>query len=72
VRGAKNLPLAELESRLPGEVKNKATPVILVCATGMRSRRAAAVAKKLGYEQAASLAGGLKAWADANLPVAKG
>ena len=71
VQGAKNLPLAELASRLPGEVKNKATPVILVCASGARARRAAAEAKKLGYEQSASLAGGVKAWLDAGLPVSK-
>jgi rhodanese-related sulfurtransferase len=71
VVGAKNVPLDELESRLPGVVKNKALPVILVCASGMRSSRAVAVAKKLGYEQAQSLGGGIKAWKDANLPLEK-
>ena len=71
VVGAKHIPLGELESRLPGAVKNKALPVILVCASGMRSSRAVAIAKKLGYEQAQSLGGGLKAWKDANLPVEK-
>jgi rhodanese-related sulfurtransferase len=38
----------------------------------MRSGRAVAVAKKLGYTQAQSLAGGLGAWKTANLPVEKG
>lgn len=71
VVGAKNVPLDELETRLPGVVKNKALPVILVCASGMRSSRAVAIAKKLGYEQAQSLGGGLKAWKDANLPLEK-
>lgn len=71
VAGAKNLPLPELEAKLPGLVKNKATPVILVCASGMRSRRAVAVARKLGYENAHSLTGGLGAWRAANLPVEK-
>ena len=71
VAGAKNLPLAELEAKLPGMVKNKATPVILVCASGMRSRRAVAVAKKLGYENAHSLSGGLSAWRAASMPVEK-
>jgi rhodanese-related sulfurtransferase len=33
-------------------VKNKAVPVMLVCATGARAQRALATAKKLGYEQA--------------------
>ena len=69
VTGAKNIPLDELEARLPGMVKNKALPVILVCASGARSGRAVAIAKKLGYEQAQALGGGLKAWKEANLPV---
>lgn len=69
VTGAKNIPLGELEARLPGMVKNKALPVILVCTSGARSGRAVAIARKLGYEQAQSLGGGLKAWKDANLPV---
>ena len=71
ITGAKNIPLGELETKLPGAVKNKTLPLILVCASGMRSGRAVAIAKKLGYEQAQSLSGGLKAWKDANLPVEK-
>ena len=71
VGGAKNIPLGELEAKLPGMVKNKSLPLILVCATGARSGRAVAIAKKLGYEQAQSLGGGLKAWKDANLPLEK-
>ena len=71
VTGAKNIPLGDLEAKLPGAVKNKALPLILVCASGARSGRAVAIAKKLGYEQAQSLGGGLKAWKDANLPLEK-
>ena len=71
VTGAKNIPLSDLEAKLPGLVKNKALPLILVCASGARSGRAVAIAKKLGYEQAQSLSGGLKAWKDANLPVGR-
>lgn len=71
VVGAKNIPLAELEAKLAGVVKNKKVPLILVCQSGMRSGRAVAIAKKLGYEQAQSLGGGLSAWKTANLPVEK-
>ena len=71
VGGAKNIPFAQLETRLPAVVKNKALPLILVCSSGSRSGRAVAIAKKLGYEQALSLGGGLKAWKEANLPVEK-
>ena len=71
ISGARNVPLARLEAELPSVVKNKATPVILVCQAGVRSGRAVAVARKLGYEQAQSLAGGLKAWQAASMPLAK-
>ncbi|WP_288254837.1 rhodanese-like domain-containing protein [uncultured Hydrogenophaga sp.] len=69
--GAKNLPLDELEAKLPGAVKNKALPVIFVCPNGARANRAVAVAKKLGYENAQSLTGGMGAWRTAGLPVEK-
>ncbi|MDP1740235.1 rhodanese-like domain-containing protein [Polaromonas sp.] len=71
VGGAKNLPLNQLEDLLPATVKNKALPLILVCPTGARANRAVAMAKKLGYEQAQCMAGGLKSWKEANLPLEK-
>jgi rhodanese-related sulfurtransferase len=71
IKGALNVPLDELEARLDKAVKNKSTPLILVCAAGVRSKRAQAMAQKLGYEKVHSLHGGLKAWKEANLPVAK-
>jgi rhodanese-related sulfurtransferase len=69
--GSKNIPLNQLESKLTGAVKNKSLPLILVCQSGMRSNRAVAIAKKLGYEQAQSLGGGLSAWKASNLPIEK-
>nr|WP_246316152.1 rhodanese-like domain-containing protein [Tepidicella baoligensis] len=72
VTNAKNVPIGELENRLTQVVKNKTLPVLMVCASGIRSKRAVAVAKKLGYEKAYSLAGGMGAWRAANLPVQKG
>jgi rhodanese-related sulfurtransferase len=71
IKGALNVPLDELEARLDKAVKNKSTPVIMVCAAGARSKRAQAMAQKLGYEKVHSLQGGLKAWKEANLPVVK-
>jgi len=71
VVGAKNLPLNQLEDKLAGVVKNKTLPLILVCQSGARSARALTIAKKLGYEQAQSLSGGLGAWRSANLPLEK-
>ena len=71
VIGAKNLPLGDLEAKLPQVAKNKATPVVMVCQVGARSARAAAIATKLGYQNVQSLAGGLKAWQAASMPVEK-
>ena len=71
VTGAKNVPLPELEAKLAGVVKNKNLPLVLVCASGMRSKRAVSIAKKLGYENTHSLTGGMGAWRTANLPVEK-
>ena len=71
VGGAKNVPLSQLEEKLPSAVKNKGLPLILVCSTGSRASRAVAVAKKLGYDNAQALGGGLKAWKEASLPLEK-
>jgi rhodanese-related sulfurtransferase len=68
--GSRSVPLANLEGSrdLP---KNKSLPVVVVCPTGSRAPRAVAVLKKLGFENARALAGGLDAWRAANLPVEK-
>ena len=68
--GAKSVPLASLEGsrELP---KNKALPLVVVCPTGSRAAGAAARLKKLGFENARALTGGLAAWRAANLPVEK-
>ncbi|MGZ5156399.1 MAG: rhodanese-like domain-containing protein [Caldimonas sp.] len=68
--GAKSVPLGSLEASrdLP---KNKSLPLVVVCPTGTRATRAIAVLKKLGFENARVLGGGLAAWRAANLPVEK-
>ena len=71
ITGARNIPVNQLEQRLPEVVKNKQLPLILVCATGARAQRCLAKAKTLGYEKAVVLGGGLRAWKEANLPVEK-
>ncbi|GAB4118384.1 MAG: rhodanese-like domain-containing protein [Rubrivivax sp.] len=68
--GSKNIPFGQLEGhkQLPS---NKATPVIVTCASGARAGRAAALLRKQGYEKAVALAGGNRAWGEANLPIEK-
>jgi rhodanese-related sulfurtransferase len=68
---AKNIPLAEIESK-PDTVKKKKDKVLLtVCDTGMQARRAADALRKAGYDSAFSLQGGLAAWRTDNLPLVK-
>lgn len=71
VIGAKNLPLGQLEDKLAQVVKNKSAQVIMVCQVGARSARAAATARKLGFENVQSLSGGLRAWTAASMPTEK-
>ncbi len=71
VIGAKNLPLGQLEDKLVQVVKNKSAHVIMVCQVGARSARAAATARKLGYDNVQSLSGGLRAWVAASMPTEK-
>ena len=70
-KGAKNIPLAELEAKLAGAVKKKDLPIIFICPMGKRSATATAIAGKMGYTAAQNLMGGLKAWRDANMPIEK-
>ena len=71
VIGSRNMPMDQLEQMLAATVKNKSLPLIMVCPAGVRAARAVPIAKKLGFENAQSLTGGLKAWKAADLPVEK-
>ena len=68
--GARNVPLGKLDGarELPS---NKALPLVLLCASGARAGRAAALLRKAGYEKAFSLAGGNASWREAGFPVDK-
>lgn len=67
---------AKLQSRASLLANNKlldkyrTKPIALVCANGMESQKTAAMLLKSGYN-AYSLAGGMRAWLDAQLPVVK-
>ncbi|PIE62236.1 MAG: MBL fold metallo-hydrolase [Desulfobacter postgatei] len=65
---SKHLPLTQiLDGKMP-EV-DKDSEIILQCGTGYRSNIAASFLKKSGFTRLKSLAGGLFAWANANLPL---
>ena len=51
--------------------KQKATPIIVVCAMGMTAKRTASQMLKAGFEKVTVLKGGMNAWQGANLPTTK-
>ena len=57
-----------LEMKIEQLIPNDKTKIITVCQGGVRSLFAAESLSKLGYENVASLAGGIKAWAQ-SLPL---
>ena len=71
ILGAKNLPLARVESGAGEVAKKKDAALIVYCDTGDRSAKAAAALRKLGYSKVVNLSGGLGAWKQAGLPVEK-
>jgi molybdopterin/thiamine biosynthesis adenylyltransferase/rhodanese-related sulfurtransferase len=63
--GAVHVPRGHLESRIEGAAGDKSQQVILYCATGNRSALAADTMQSLlGYEDVASMTGGITLWKD--------
>ena len=71
VTGARNVPLSALSADNKQLPSNKALPLLVLCQSGARATRAAGMLRKMGYEKAVPVSGGLKAWREASLPVDK-
>ncbi|MDB5962060.1 MAG: sulfurtransferase [Massilia sp.] len=71
LRDAKNIPLADLSTRIGELEKSKARPVVVVCQTGARADKAVRQLSAAGFADVVRLDGGLAAWQTAGLPVAK-
>ena len=69
--GAKNLPLARIESGTGDVTKKKDATLIVYCDSGDRSGKASAALRKQGYTKVLNLSGGFGAWKQAGLPVEK-
>ena len=67
--GAKHLSRGIVELEIEDEVPDTAQPIICYCGGGSRSALVADSLQKMGYTNVRSLAGGLRAWKDAGLPV---
>ena len=68
---AKHISKGWIEAKINTAVPNKDTPVILYCGGGNRSALAAFNLQKMGYKHIMSMAGGFKAWKNANKNVAQ-
>jgi molybdopterin/thiamine biosynthesis adenylyltransferase/rhodanese-related sulfurtransferase len=68
IPGATLVPLRELTERIGDVVPDKTRPVVLYCAVGARSLRAAHALAELGYERPVSIAGGIVDWLNRGYP----
>jgi sulfur-carrier protein adenylyltransferase/sulfurtransferase len=70
LEGATLVPPASVEDRIAEVAPDRSRRVVLYCRVGNRSARAAdQLESELGYENVASIAGGIVAWQEAGLPV---
>ncbi|MEJ2258259.1 MAG: rhodanese-like domain-containing protein [Woeseiaceae bacterium] len=69
---ARNVTADEVDTKVPGFAKDKSKPVIAVCDSGMSSTRTVNALRKLGYESAYGLKGGMNGWVQEGLPVVTG
>jgi rhodanese-related sulfurtransferase len=70
IPGAMLLPRGVLEQNIERAVPRD-RKVIIYCASGNRSALAADVLQQMGYTDVASMAGGIRAWADAGGEIAE-
>ena len=68
---ARSIPFEELSAKAAQISKNKSTPMLLVCQTGQRARKAEQVLTDAGYAEVYTLQGGIEAWQTAGMPVVK-
>jgi rhodanese-related sulfurtransferase len=68
---AVHIPLSQLGSRGDELSKLTSRPLIAYCERGNHSRGAGSALSKLGFAEVYTLRGGVRAWVEAGLPIAK-
>jgi len=66
VEGAQLAPVDQLEAI--AEAWERGRPIVTICRSGGRSLQAAHVLREMGFEEVASMRGGMLAWNEAGLP----
>lgn len=69
LEGGKLVPPGLLADEIESAAPDKSARTILYCRSGSRSYKAAEQMRELGYEDVASIAGGILAWQEQGLPV---
>jgi uncharacterized membrane protein YdjX (TVP38/TMEM64 family)/rhodanese-related sulfurtransferase len=69
IASARNIPVAELNTRLADLAGLKRAPIVLVCRTDKRSAKAARALRAAGFTQVSVLRRGMEQWNNARLPV---
>ncbi len=64
IPGALHIARGTLESSIEGRVPDKSTPLVVHCASGVRSAFAAKTLGELGYSDVVTVAGGFNKWKD--------
>jgi molybdopterin/thiamine biosynthesis adenylyltransferase/rhodanese-related sulfurtransferase len=64
IPGAIHIPRGHLESQVENRLTDKTKPVVVYCASGVRSVFAANTLQQLGYENVVEMAGGFNRWKD--------
>jgi rhodanese-related sulfurtransferase len=72
VPGAKNVQMSQFDPENRALAAARSLPVVLVCKTGQTAGGAAKRLRKAGFEKVFVLDGGIGAWQQAGLPLAKG
>ena len=62
-----HIPLGQINQNMDTISRDK--PVVLICASGMRSGSAATALAKAGFKEVFNFAGGTGAWSSAGLPM---
>lgn len=68
IPGAKLLPRGQLELRVNQDLPDPTRRIVVCCEFGRISTLAAATLREMGFQRAAALDGGMKAWRDAGYP----
>ena len=71
IKGAKNTPVSEFAAAIESYADYKNKAVLIYCNSGTTATRAIKMLKKAGFEKINNLDGGLSAWKEANMPLAK-